>query len=284
MVLTLVALNYTQYNLATLVFLLKQSIVVIMLIEALILGFTQGLTEFIPVSSSGHLLLVSELFGFDSGFSFEVILNIGTLLAAVIYFRRDIESLFRSSKTSARLRSNLIITTIPGFVAGGLIGLVFDDGIRSVLVTSIMLIGVGIVMMLESKLKNTTTKIDRLTKNNSLIIGFAQALALVPGTSRSAATILAGRAVGLGRVEAARYSFLASIPIIAGAVVYESLISLGTLQAVPITDIIIGILAAFVSSVLAIHVLLGFLKRNGLFAFGVYRVIIGALIMILFVQ
>lgn len=258
-----------------------------MVFEAIILGIIQGLTEFIPVSSSGHLLLASELFGFESDFTFEVFLNVGTLLAAITYFRKDIATILKElvRKNSNLLFINLVITTVPAVLFGLVVGHFFEDGIRSLSLSLLMLTAVGVLMIYEKELipRASKSNLQRVKRGEALKIGLAQALALLPGTSRSAVTILMGEKLGYSPATAARYSFLASIPVITGAVLYEVFSNASALTETPASALFLGVLASFVSSILAIHFLLSFLKKHGLRVFGVYRIILAAVIVLSFI-
>lgn len=246
--------------------------------DAIILGLVQGLTEFIPISSSGHLILIDKLTGVQSSFAFDVLVNIGTLLALLVYFRNNLAELARNvlRHKDYRLLSLIAASTIPAIVIGGIWSDVFaGDSVRNLTTVGIMLGVVGILMLVADHFWQGQLKIAKLTLSKAWLIGLAQAAALIPGTSRSGATILMGRAVGLSNAQAAEYSFLIAMPIIGGAVL-RSLFETET-QTLLNGDraiLIAGIASAFVSGFFAIAFLLRFLKTRGLKVFGLYRIIL----------
>ena len=253
------------------------------IIQSFILGIIQGLTEFIPVSSSGHLVIIPEIFGWEQQpTSFDIIIHSATLLALLVYFYQDIKSLILNirKKKQQKLLLNLIIITIPA----GLVGLLFenfiDKNFKDVQVIIVMLIVFGIIFILTEKLfLENTKKIEKLTPFSALLIGLGQTLSLIRGTSRSGITILGGLFQGLSRQEAARISFLAGILIVGAATLKQfvgfSSSGLGTLGP---GSIIVGFTAAFISGLISIRFMLSFLKSNGLVVFGIYRIILGLLI------
>lgn len=246
--------------------------------DAIILGLVQGLTEFIPVSSSGHLILIDELTGVQSSFAFDVLVNIGTLLALLVYFRSNLAELARNvlQHKDYRLLKLIVVSTIPALVVGGIWSDIFaGDDVRNLTTVGIMLGVIGIFMLAADHFWQGQLKITKLTQPKAWLIGLAQAVALIPGTSRSGATILMGRAVGLSNAQAAEYSFLIAIPIIGGAVL-RSLFDepTRTLLNGDKTLVIAGIASAFISGFFAIAFLLRFLKTRGLKVFGLYRIIL----------
>jgi undecaprenyl-diphosphatase len=253
------------------------------ILQALILGLTQGLTEFIPVSSSGHLILVGHLIGFKkSGLGFDTALDIGTLLALVIYFWNDIlkliQGLFKKTDHS-HLSWMMVIATIPGVIAGVLLQHDAETIFRSAQLVAINLIVVAFVMLAADYLSRPRYGINDVTPAKSISIGLAQALALVPGVSRSGITISAGMFAGLDRVSATRFSFLLSAPIIAGATakVVLSPSHFHELTAEPVLYLV-GIIAAFISGYFAIRFMLAYLANHGLKWFAIYRIIVGLII------
>lgn len=253
------------------------------LIQSLILGIIQGLTEFIPVSSSGHLVLIPKLLGWEvQSTSFDITIHAATLLALIIYFRNDLARLTRKfrEKNNKKLLLNLIIVSIPA----GIVGLLFEDFIdktfKSNVIIVIMLILVGLLFLLTDKLfKNNTKVIDELNPKDSGFIGISQALSLIRGTSRSGITMLGGLITGLTRAEAARFAFLAGIPLMT-AVALKQFIEFQTigLEGQEFVNLLVGFMSAFVSGFLAIKVMVKFLEKRGLALFGIYRIILGLII------
>lgn len=254
------------------------------LLYAVILGITQGFTEFIPVSSSGHLILVGHFLGFNhTGLAFDTALDIGTLAALYLFFARDFiemaHDLFKGGP-KRKLAWYLIISTIPAVIVGILIQQAAETVFRSSQLVAINLIWVGIVMFFVDRLCRSDKVMGDITLPKALTVGLAQCLALVPGISRSGATITAGRALGFDRVTATRFSFLLSAPIITGATLKVLLkpANLHDFANAP-SLYIAGILAAFISGYFAIKFLLEYLSRHGLGVFAVYRIAVGVLIL-----
>ena len=257
--------------------------------QALLLGLVQGLTEFIPVSSSGHLELVEYLFNFqaDNFHIFLECINLGTLLALLIYFRRRIWKIlcdiFR--ERNYRLAINLVITTIPAGLAGLLLGdLISENPFFSSIITVCAAMGiVGLLMMVIDYLPHLKSlkNEDQLTPVRALIIGILQVFALIPGTSRSGTTIIAGRLMGLDSESAAEYSFLASIPIM-GAVCLRLFLSdtSRAYLAANLGTLIPANIVAFLVGLVALRFLLRYLKKpKSLQTFGRYRVIVACLVL-----
>ena len=263
------------------------------ILEAVILGIIQGLTEFIPVSSSGHLVIAqSLLFGREVDHLFIQALDFGTLAALLLYFSPKIIDLIKKVfiEHDFRLARNIIITCIPA----GLLGLALADFIQNSsvllnpLTVSIMLAMVGVVMVIVDKLPKKSPKETGtdLSPRRALVIGFAQAFALIPGVSRSGSTIIASRIMGLTPKAAAEYSFMVSIPIMVG-LIGKLLLKPSDRQymAANLDVIIVANIAAFVAAMLAIHFLLRYLSKHGLALFGWYRIALAAVVVtVLLVQ
>lgn len=259
------------------------------IIQAIILGLVQGLTEFIPVSSSGHLVIAHELFGInETGLAFDVALHIGTLMALVMFFYKDIiklvTALFKHSQLT-RLSWLIALATIPAVIAGLLLEDMAETTFRSVKLVSINLIVIGFIMIAAerwAKRQKPKTELAHTSTKQALAIGTAQALALVPGISRSGSTITAGILAGLDRVAATRFSFLLAIPITLGAII-KVVLQEETLQQMDNekTIVLSGIIAALLSGLFAIRFLLRFLSRHSLEAFGYYRIVLGFFVLLL---
>ena len=256
------------------------------IIEAIILGLVQGLTEFIPVSSSGHLIVAHELFGTtESTLIFDVALHIGTVMALIIFFWKDLVGLVKSlpeKKPGGNLARIIIVATIPAAVIGYLFSDWIDDNLRKPSTVVVTMIIMALLMLLVEKYSSKQRQIKDITIKDGMNIGYAQALALIPGVSRSGATITAGMASGLTRADAARFSFLMAVPITLGAIA-GSLLGAGTGELSGKPEIfIIGILASLLSGLVAIKFLLKFLSSNSLSVFAYYRIAL-ALIVFLFI-
>lgn len=260
-------------------------------LQALILGLVQGFTEFIPVSSSGHLVLAHSILGVDNnGLAFDVALHFGTLIALLIYFRKDLWELGRAvfvKSEKTKLAYLLALSTIPAIVSGFLLEKKVESAFRSVGLVAVNFIVVSVIMLFaEWWYKNRVPKKTELKNvgiNQTVTIGLAQALAVIPGVSRSGSTILTGLFVGLDRLSAARFSFLLGVPIMLGATT-AVLTKAETAQAIANEQMVfvVGILAAFVSGMAAIVFMLRFLAKHTLKVFAYYRLAVGILVLVFF--
>ena len=264
-------------------------------LEAIVLGIVQGITEFLPISSTAHLRIVPAFAGWeDPGAAFTAVTQLGTMAAVLLYFRADLWRIARAWTRSLRDRSArgeldarlgwyILLGTIPI----GIFGLAFKDqietGARDLYVIGTALIVLGFVLLLAEKVGKRDRSIEQLSARDGVALGFAQALALVPGVSRSGATITAGLFLGLDRESAARFSFLLSIP----AVVLSGVLELGSIASgeegenVGTGALVIATFLAFVSGYAAIAFLLRFLATHSTVVFVVYRVALGALVLVL---
>lgn len=254
------------------------------IIEALILGIVQGLTEFIPVSSSGHLVVIDNLISGTSSRLFIEFVNFGTLMALLVFFRHKIFQIIKDiiEKKSYKLALNILITAIPA----GLIGFLFADFIGSTsffsssLTVAVALFVIGIIMINLDRIPliSKRSDIDGLTKTRSLGIGLFQVMSLIPGVSRSGSTIIGGKLLGLNSKDAAEYSFLASIPIMIG-VSLKLILKDSTYLYDNLLILTAANIAAFVAGIFAIRFMIDYLSKNSLAIFGWYRVILAILIL-----
>jgi len=266
-------------------------------LEAIVLGVVQGLTEFLPISSSGHILFVPALAGWpDPGAAFSAVIQLGTMAAVLVYFRTDLwrmavafvksfvgdHPLWRSDDSDARIGWYIVLGTIPISI----IGLVFADQIendvRSLSLVAAVMILFSFVLMAADLKGAQDRDVKQLTLRDGIIIGLFQVLALIPGVSRSGATISGGLFLGLDRESATRYSFLLSVP----AVVLSGLFELrkigdSTGASVGVAPTIIATVLAFISGYLAIAFLLRFVRTHNFAVFVVYRVAVGATMLVL---
>ena len=257
-------------------------------LQVIVLAIVQGITEFLPISSSGHLILVPYFFSWpDQGLAFDAAIHIGTLAAIVVYFRVQLmhmasawlRSLTRRELTAdARLGWAVLWGTIPV----GLCGLAFNDFIetnfRSPLLVATTLSLYGIVLWLADKLGRRVRDEYTVNWRDVLLIGLAQALALVPGTSRSGITMTAGLSLGLTREAAARFSFLLAVPGTALAAILECWKMYHAAVPVDWNSVLVGIVLAAVSGFLCIHFLLQFIQRIGMLPFTLYRLLLAGVI------
>ena len=256
--------------------------------QALVLGLFQGLTEFLPVSSSAHLALAPWLFGWpDPGLAFDVALHVGTLVAVLWFFRDQWLSLIVAAKNIAvRRRAEteeerrvifLIIATIPGAIAGLVLEEYAESTFRDPRLIAVVLIVMGIVLWLVDRSAKQDRPLERMRWTDALMIGLAQMFAIIPGVSRSGSTITAGRALRLTREGAAVFSFLMSMPITAAASMLKVphvLRSEGFSM-----PLIVGVLASGISGWLAITILLRFVVRRSYGVFAIYRVVVGLIVL-----
>jgi undecaprenyl-diphosphatase len=269
------------------------------ILEAIVLGLVQGATEFAPVSSSGHLILVPWMFGWgaigdpDLQKSFDVALHMGTLLGALIYFRNDVarylRAWFRSiaarriTTPDERIAWALVIGTIPGAIIGALFENVIQENLGAPWLIAVMLVSFGIPLVIVDRLARSDRSFDSIGPRDGLLLGTAQALALQPGVSRSGVTMTAARAMGLDRESAARFSFLLSLPIIAGAGAYKAVdLAQSGFQGYA-AEFVAGMAASALSGFVVIWGLLRYLKRHDFMVFLWYRVAVAALVAILIV-
>ncbi len=256
---------------------------------ALILGIIQGLTEFIPVSSSGHLVLAHQALGVsDGGLAFDVALHIGTLLALVCYFHRDIVLLAKGifgRNEYRQLAWLLVAATIPAVVAGMLLEQKAEDTFRSSTLVAINLIVVALLMLWAERFARRyqhKTDVKQASAKQALVVGLAQAAAIVPGVSRSGGTITAGLFMGLDRVSATRFSFLLGMPVTFGAIVKVLSEDATTQRISDETDVfVVGVAAAFLAGIFAIKFLLHYLSKHTLAVFAYYRIALGVIVLLL---
>ncbi len=247
------------------------------MIDAIFWGIIQGLTEFLPISSSGHLVVVPALLDRPApDLATSALLHLGTLVAVIVYFRHDLLRMAKFDRPARRMISLLIIGTVPAVV----LGVLFEDRISDIIsdpvLVAFMLIVTGVVLLGTTLMRIGDRRAEDVRPGDSFLIGVAQAAALVPGISRSGMTISAGLARGLSRTEAARFAFLLGIPVIAGAGFLEGLDVMSSGSSIS-AEVLVGMLAAALSGYAAISVLLRLLNRFGLAPYGVYCVIVGAL-------
>ena len=250
-------------------------------LQTVLLAIIQGLTEFLPVSSSGHLVLVPTAFGWtDQGLTFDVAVHFGSLLAVAVYFRHDLKALIsggarllgdKAGSPESRMALYIVIGTVPAAIAGLLLAGWIEANLRSPLVIVFTLAGYGALMALADRFGKHQRVIADVGIKDAVIIGIAQALALVPGTSRSGITISAALILGLQRRDAARFSFLLSAPVILLATGYET--SLLIIEGTPIAwaQLAIGASISAVVAYLSIDFFMRFVNAIGLLPFALYR-------------
>jgi len=265
------------------------------LFEAIILGAIQGVSEFLPISSSGHLVLVPWIFGWkDPGLAFDVFLHLGTTCALIIYFWSDLWRIFISGILSIWQRKRgfdldrllfwwIGVGTIPAVIMGLMLGNQIEAHLRSPLIVAFFLAFVGFLIYWVDEKYPSTRSLEEMKTTDAIWIGLAQACALIPGVSRSGATIAMARKLGFQRQTAARFSFLLSVPVILGALALEGRKIGGHFGGAETnaTYWIGGLISSFVFGILSIHLLLQFLKRASLQVFSWYRLFVATVIVVM---
>ncbi len=258
-------------------------------IQVIVLAIVQGLSEFLPISSSGHLVLVPYFVDWpDQGLAFDVAVHFGSLLAVCIFFRRDIAGLlrggvqvlngdFRSPQSTMALAIGL--GTIPAAVAGLLFASWIEQNLRDPSIIVYTLAGYGMLMWIADRRSRRDRDITSVGIGDALIIGCAQALALVPGTSRSGVTITAGRLLGFERQDAARFSFLLSAPVILLATAYKGIELVLDTAPVPWRDLALGAFVSAIVAYISIEFFMRVVSRIGLAPFAIYRIGLAAIIL-----
>lgn len=267
------------------------------LIQAIVLGIVQGLTEFLPVSSSGHLIVIPALLGWDDPFidslAFSVMLHVATLLALLLYFRSDWLRIIPAGLAAIRDRSFredpdrrlawlLAATTVPAMIAGILLNDVIETAFREPRLVAVTLVIGAAILWLADRLGSRTRQIDGMTFPTAIGIGAAQAFALIPGISRSGISIAAGLFAGLDREASARFAFLMATPITAGAGLWELRKIMAGEAGVdlPMVPLAAGMVAAFVAGLFAIAGTLRFLRTHSVGVFVVYRIALAGLVVV----
>jgi len=250
--------------------------------QAILLGLTQGLTEFLPVSSSGHLVLFQKIMGVDPGSAsfmfFDTMLHLATLVAVVIVLRKDIMKIIRNPL--GKTMRLLVVASVPALILVIFFGDFFETAFGGGFLGFSFLI-TGLLLVIAERLANPSRKLNAARYTDALAMGVAQGIALLPGVSRSGATMSGGLMAGLDRETVARFSFLMSVVAILGSVVFQAKdivqAGIGTLPLVPI---LIGTVTAALSGILAVRFMLNFIRRHKLYGFAIYVFVLGALVVL----
>lgn len=257
------------------------------IIQGIILGIVQGLTELLPISSSAHLFLISWIFNWDIPESFDVALHFGTLLAIGIFFFKDWIELIKGGynyvikkkkTTEGKMFWYIVIATIPGGIIGFILDKYAQDLLTKPIIIAIALIVMGIVLYWVDKKAKKETDYKDMTFKQTFIIGLSQALAFIPGVSRSGITMTAGRALGVKREAVAKYSFMLSTPIVLAATIFKLKDFIEYFMMADLAGIIafvMGVIMSFVVGILVIKFLLDYLKKGSFKVFAIYRIILG---------
>ena len=267
------------------------------IIQAIILGIIQGLTEYIPVSSTAHLILVPWLFGWqydvNAKFVFDILIQWGTLLGVTVYFRRDIVAIVREvingliqrkpfGTPNARLGWLVVIATIPAVIVGALLKSKVEALYSAYLLIAIIIVLTAGLLIIAEHFGKRLRALDSMKWLDALIIGVWQVLALIPGVSRSSATMTGGMLRNFNRADAARFSFLMSIPALlgAGVIAIKDLLEYKGLLSQLAAPLAVGFIAAAISGYLVVRWLLNYLRSRTLNAFAIYRIVFGAICII----
>ncbi|CAA0083216.1 Undecaprenyl-diphosphatase [BD1-7 clade bacterium] len=259
-------------------------------LQVILLSLIQGITEFLPISSSAHLILPSQLLGWtDQGLAFDVAVHFGSLIAVMAYFRADIQRMLiawtghvihRRASEDAELAWYVILATIPAVVFGLILNIFGENLFRHLWIIAATTIGFGILLgVADLMYEKRPAKDNRLTLKRAMIIGFAQPLALIPGTSRSGITMTAALMLGLSRDLSARFSFLLSIPLILAASLLKTKDLIESSAAVDWQTLGLGVVVSALSAFACIHFFLNAINRMGFMPFVIYRLVLGVFLL-----
>ena len=253
------------------------------IVEALVLALIQGLTEFLPISSSGHLILMPALFGWeDQGLSFDIAVHLGTLAAVVVYFRRDLFAMARGLTNAAsadgRLARQLLIASVPLGLAGISSSDLVETTLREPLVIAFASAGFGILLFAADRWRRGSMSERELGWSGALMIGLGQALALIPGTSRSGITMTAALALGMSREAAGRFSFLLAIPAIGMAASWQIVRFVRSPETLEPTTLVPAMLLAAITAFVTIALFLRLIGKIGMGVFAIYRILLALVI------
>lgn len=260
------------------------------ILQAILLGIVEGLTEFLPVSSTGHLIIAEEYINFrDDAKTFTIVIQLGAIAAVIWYYRREllskVKGFFQREKAADRFWLNLVIATIPAGILGLMLESKFEQYAQPVVIATALILG-GFVLMFVDRKRPVKGKehveVDKITRKQAILIGFAQCVALIPGVSRSGATIVGGLLSGTNRVTATSFSFYLGIPVLGVAGLYKLIDGSDQLFTVSggASSIIIGTIASFVVALMAISWLLRYISTHSFKIFAYYRIILGVLVLI----
>lgn len=264
----------------------------IAILHAIFLGIVEGFTEFLPISSTGHLIVAERLIGYkDTAQIFTVVVQLGAVAAVAWYYRNDLlqklSSLFKGQKKAQKFWINLVIATIPAGLAGLLLDKTMEKYAVPMTVAVALIVGGIILLIAEAKLAKTqfgnNQELDSITPKQALGVGIAQVFALIPGVSRSGATIVGGMFAGLNRLTAATFSFYMSLPVLGLASTYKLVKGRDQLSSLPggATALLFGVVAAFFSALIVVSWLLKYVSTHDFKPFAYYRIVFGAFLLVL---
>lgn len=260
------------------------------ILQSIVLGIVQGLTELLPISSSAHLNLIPWIFNWNVPESFDIALHFGTLLAIGMFFFKDWIALIKGgfnkiikkeNSTEGRMFWNIVIATIPGGVIGFVLDKYAEDLLTKPLIIAIALIVMGIILYIIDKNAKKETEYEDMSFKQTFLIGISQALAFIPGVSRSGVTMTTGRALGVKREAVAKYSFMLSAPIVLAATIFKLKDFIEYFLVADLVGIIafaIGVVMSFLVGIIVIKFLLNYLKKGSFKIFAIYRIIVGLIV------
>lgn len=261
------------------------------ILKVIILGIVEGLTEFLPVSSTGHLILVNDFVNFTGSFAnmFNIVIQLGAILAVVVYFRRKLFPFGNNKTPSEKLETwdiwkKTIVGVTPAIVIGGLFGSDIEEYLFNPITVAVALFigGIALIILENRKPLNKINSIASLSYKTAFIIGMIQCLAMIPGTSRSAATIIGAMLLGASRVVAVEYSFFLAIPTLFAASVYSLIMKGHSLTSAQIQLLLIGFIVSFLVAWLVIAEFLKYSRKYDFKPFGYYRILLGMVILVYF--
>src|SRR3989338_3799857 len=259
----------------------------LLVLKAIILGVVEGITEFLPISSTGHLILVNQWIAFDPAFTkvFDVVIQLGAILAVLVYFKKDLCVLCKDKDKRPEviaLWEKLIIGVIPAMILGALFANKIEEKLFNPFTVAVALIVGGIILIVVEKRKHKEAfiSIKQLPTKTILLIGLFQCLAMIPGTSRSAATIIGALLLGESRVVAVEFSFFLAIPTVIAASAYSLIKHWQKMSSTDLAVLAVGFLTAFFAALLVISYFMKFIRKHSLATFGHYRIILGLLILL----
>ena len=264
---------------------------ILLIIKTLIMGLVEGATEFLPISSTGHLIIAGDLLNFLSKEKrdvFEIIIQLGAVLAVCVAFRQRLLHTALNVTTSQKSQG-FVLNLFIAFLPLAILGLVFGHQIKAYLFSPItvaitLILGGFAILWIEKNVpKSSTTDVEAMTKKQALQVGFAQALALIPGMSRAGATILGGMMFGLNRQTATEFSFFLALPVMFAATGYDLIKNRDLLDSADAAIFALGFVAAFVSALLVIKVFLRFVANHDFKAFAYYRIVFGSVVLLYFI-
>lgn len=261
------------------------------IIKAIILGIVQGITEYLPISSTGHLIVAKSALNFQTTLqeTFEIFIQFGSVIAVLLFYRADIWRQVRTVRTDQavqRLWLAILVAAIPAGAVGFLLNDFITETLYSPALVGVTLILGGIVFLIVERRpqppqETQTTELQNVSLRQAILVGLAQMVALIPGVSRSGATIVGGLLSGMNRTVATSFSFYLSIPVLGGATVYSLLRAFDQVNSDNLVLLIVGTVVSLIVSLIAIGWLLRFISRNNFIPFGIYRIIAGAVILLL---